>query len=125
MIRIVVAGVGKEQILKLVQAHAPDRVQAVVKSDMEAALAIKSGKAEYYIGACFSGAGGALAVATGLLGSAQVARLSGTGAAPRREDVQQAVHNGKRAFGLATTHIDIVVPILLDSLLERHAAAQP
>ena len=124
MIRIVVAGVGKEQILKLVQAHAPDRVQAVVKSDLEAALAVKGGKADYYIGACFSGAGGALAVATGLLGSAQVARLSGTGAAPKREDVQQAVHSGKRAFGLATNHIDIVVPILLDSLLERPPAAQ-
>ena len=120
MIRINVAGMGKEKILKTVQLTGRDRVQAAVKSDMEAALAVKSGQADYYIGACQSGAGGALAIATGILGSAQVARLSGTGAAPRREDIEKAVRDGKKAFGLAINHIDLVVPLLVESLLKKH-----
>ena len=72
-------GMGKERIAQLVQETGAGLVEAKAKTDFEAATAVKSGKADYYIGACQSGAGGALGVANAILGSAEVVRLSGVG----------------------------------------------
>ena len=77
MVRFVVCGMGKEHIARLVRETAGGAADARVMSDFEAAASIKGGSADYYIGACQSGAGGALAVAIAMLGWDQVERLSG------------------------------------------------
>jgi hypothetical protein len=91
MIRIVVAGMGKERVAQLLQEAGDGRIEAVVKTDLEAAMAVKAGRAAYYVGACQSGAGGALGVANAILGSASVVRLSGVGTTADPEDVRAAV----------------------------------
>jgi hypothetical protein len=119
MINVVVAGMGKERIAELVQAAGGGQVEARAKTDFEAASAVKSGKADYYIGACQSGAGGALGVANAILGSDQVVRLSGVGSTADPDDVRAAVASGRRAFGISYSQMDAIVPVLVGALLAR------
>ena len=120
MIRIAVTGMGKERIAQLANAAGQGRVEAVVRGDFDAAMAIKNGQADYYIGACQSGAGGALGVANAILGSANVARLSGAGSgAPEPERIGAVVAGGTSAFGLAHSHIEAVVPELVRAIVAR------
>jgi hypothetical protein len=114
---------GKEQIARLVRENGAGAATAEVKSDFEAAAAIQQGTADYYIGACQSGAGGALAVATAILGPAKVARLSGVGTAGvSLAAVQEALDSGKRAFGVAHAHIDAAVPVIMEAILAKAQA---
>lgn len=117
MIRMVITSMRKEEMARIVHSVAEDKIETRTCSDLEGVMAVKSGQADYYLGACFSGAGGALAVATGLLGADAVVRLSGTGAPPRAENIERAVQEGKKAFGLASDHINTAVPILIRAIL--------
>jgi hypothetical protein len=119
MITVVVAGMGKERISQLVEQLGDGRATAQIRTDLEAATAVKSGRADYYIGACQSGAGGALAVANAILGSGAVARLSGVGMTADPEAVRAAVTGGKRAFGISYSQIDEVVPMLMGAIFEQ------
>ncbi len=123
-IRFVVCGMGKEEIARTVRETGGPAVEARVTSDFEAAAAIKGGGADYYIGACQSGAGGALAVAIAVLGFGSVARLSGVGSSGvDPAAVASAVSEGKRAFGIAHSHVAKAVPLIVRAILEERPAA--
>ena len=122
MIKIVVTGMGKERIAQLAKDAGSGEVEVSVKTDFEAALAIQSGAARYYIGACQSGAGGALGVATEILGSRDVFRISGAGTTADPERIAGAIHEGIHAFGLAHMHIETVVPFLVKAMVNSGAA---
>ena len=63
MKKIVVGGqIDKEEVKALVLQYGLPEDSVEVKSDLDAAMAIKSGTADYYIGACNTGGGGALAM---------------------------------------------------------------
>jgi hypothetical protein len=109
MITIAVTGIGSEQIAHLAEQAAAGQVQTTRGSDFDAALAVKSGTADFYIGACQTGAGGAL-------GANKVARLTGPNATDPPA-LAALLAGGTRAFGLAHTHIDVVVPALVQSML--------
>lgn len=117
VLRIVVAGLGKEQIVQAVARAGGDRVTVAAKTDIEAAMALKAGQADFYIGACNSGAGGALAICTAILGAAKTVTLAAGGAGATAEAVRQAVAAGKIAFGLRSTDIERLVPELVRELL--------
>ena len=119
MIKVVVTGMGRERIAQLVRETGAGLVEATAKTDFEAASAVKTGKADYYIGACQSGAGGALGVANAILGSDQAVRLSGVGTTADPEDVRAAVASGKRAFGISYSQIDVLVPVLVGAILRQ------
>lgn len=122
-VRFVVCGMGKEEIARAIRDRGGSSVEARATSDFEAAAAIKSGSADYYIGACQSGAGGALAVAIAILGFGNVVRLSGVGSAGvDRSLVASAVSSGKRAFGIAHSHVASGVPLIVAAILERDRA---
>jgi hypothetical protein len=110
----VVTGMGKERIAELVQESGGPDTTVKITSDFEAALAVQRGEADYYIGACQTGTGGALGVATAILGSKNVGRLSGAGVAmPSDEAMREVVASGVRAFGMAHSHVDTLVPRLV------------
>jgi hypothetical protein len=118
LIRIAVCGMGRDRIASVAKATGGDQVETLPLTDFEAANAVKTGKADYYIGACQSGAGGALAVANALLGSALVTRLTGpAGAVPDQAQVLSALQEGKKAFGIVHTQIDATVPVIIGVLL--------
>jgi hypothetical protein len=55
--RIVIGGqVEREALADLVKTIGGDRVEVSVKNDIEAAMAVKTGAADYYLGACHTGA---------------------------------------------------------------------
>jgi hypothetical protein len=120
VIRIAVCGMGREQIATVAKQAGGGQVETLALTDFEAANAVKTGKADYYIGACQSGAGGALAVANALLGSALVTRLAGPGGgAPDQQQVADALEDGKIAFGVVHTQIDVAVPVIVSALVRR------
>lgn len=121
VLRIVVAGLGKEQIVQAVARAGGDRVTVAAKTDIEAAMALKAGQADFYIGACNSGAGGALAICTALLGADKTVTLAAGGAGATVDAVKQAVAAGKTAFGLRNTDIDRLVPDLVQELIAKTA----
>lgn len=121
MLRIVVAGLGKEQIAQAAERAGGVQVTVQRKTDIEAAMAMKAGQADYYIGACNSGAGGALAICTAILGADRTVTLAAGGAGATVDAIRQAVAAGKTAFGLRNTDIDRLVPELVQELLAKAA----
>jgi len=122
MIRIVVTGMGKERIAELAQTHGEKQVTASIKTDFEAALAVKNGEADFYIGACQSGAGGALGVANAILGSAKVVRMASVPRGEEEQAISGFLAEGKNAFGLSRAQVDTVVPPLVKSILAASKA---
>lgn len=122
MKKIVVTGMGKEKAGKLAQEIASGRLEIITASDYEGILALKSGQADYYFGICQSGAGGALALAIGMLGSSRCATVSMIGKSPDPQAAENAVKDGKVAFGFANDHVEEVVPRLIKAILAKNEA---
>lgn len=114
--KIVVGGqVEKKQIENLIKEFDPS-IETVVKSDLEAAMVMKTGQADYYFGACHTGGGGALAMAIALIGRDKCETVSMPGKKPNEEKVMEAVKSGKNAFGFTGDHAEVAVPMILKAL---------
>ncbi|MTI94754.1 MAG: DUF2620 family protein [Firmicutes bacterium] len=120
MIKIVVGGqMDKNNIAELLERHGQDQVEVSIKSDIEAALAVKNNQADYYFGACATGAGGALAMAIGLLGAQYSLSVSMPGKIIAENEIREGVRNGKKAFGFVNTDAEKVVPVIIDEILKK------
>lgn len=120
MMKIVIGGqVEKQNIKKLVDVLGEGRVETEVKTDIQAANDVKLGKADYYVGACHTGGGGALSMAIALLTRDKCVTLSMPGRPPKEEDIVKAVEEGKLAFGFTGDHYEQIIPILLRELLKK------
>lgn len=118
--KIVVGGqVEKQNIANLIKEIGGDDVEVEIKTDLQAANDVKTGKADYYVGACHTGGGGALSMAIALLTREKTATLSMPGKPPKEEDIVKAVDEGKVAFGFTGDHYDTVIPVLLRELLKK------
>lgn len=118
MIKIVVGGqMDKGKIESLITQHGKDQVEVMVKSDIEGAMAVKTGEADYYFGSCATGAGGALAMAIGIIGADKAVSVSRPGKVFTEEELRKTVLDGKLAFGFVNTDAERVVPILVDQIL--------
>jgi len=77
VIRFVVGGaIDRQKVAEAIKKAGGDRVEVKVMGDVEAVLALKNGEADYYLGACATGGGGALAMAMALLGAGNCATVS-------------------------------------------------
>lgn len=115
--KIVIGGqVEKKEIEALVKQHGGADVEVTVKSDLEAAMALKMGQADYYVGACYTGGGGALAMAIAMVGKSNCATISMPGQPPTQEKVDQAVAQGAKAFGFTGDHKEKAVEFLMKAL---------
>ncbi|MBY6273934.1 MAG: DUF2620 domain-containing protein [Caldibacillus debilis] len=114
--KIVIGGqVEKKAIEEKIKEIDPS-IETVIKSDLEAAMAMKTGQADYYFGACHTGGGGALAMAIALIGRDKCETVSMPGKKPNEEKVIEAVKNGKKAFGFTADHLDLAVPMLIKAI---------
>lgn len=104
-----------EEILKLVDSD----VKVDVKSDLDAAMAVKNNEYDYYIGACNTGGGGALAMAIALLGNDNCSTISMPGSIKSDSFISDEVKKGKRAFGFTAQHIEQVLPVLINEILKN------
>ncbi|MCR2044856.1 DUF2620 domain-containing protein [Anaerosalibacter massiliensis] len=120
MIKIVVGGqVEKQEIAKLVKELGGSEVDVDVKSDIQAANSVKTAKADYYVGACHTGGGGALSMAIALLTRDKCVTLSMPGRVPKESEIVEAVKEGKVAFGFTGDHYEIILPILIREILKK------
>ena len=118
--KIVIGGqIDKQAIADFVTSMGGDRVSVTIMGDIQAAMEVKNGNADYYIGACNTGGGGALSMAVALLGLAQCATLSMPGSIKTEEEIAAEVAAGKKAFGFTSQHVDRVLPILMENLLAK------
>ena len=96
---------------------AGDKASIEIKSDIEAAMAIKTGAADFYLGACNTGGGGALAMAIALLGMGDCATVSMPGNIKSEAEIKAEVEAGKRAYGFTAQHAEEVIPVILKYIL--------
>lgn len=119
MKRIVIGGqIDKDRLAELVRKISNDKAIITVKTDIEAAMDIKTNMADYYLGACNTGGGGALAMAIALLGANNCVTVSMPGNIKTEEEIINEIALGKKAFGFTAQHIDVVVPIILSEILK-------
>ncbi|PMD72173.1 DUF2620 domain-containing protein [Companilactobacillus nuruki] len=121
MIKIVIGGqMGKDDIkASLVRLIGDKDVEITIKNDLDAAMAIQNNEADYYIGACETGAGGALAMATALLGSDKTLTVASPSKVLTEDVIAEEITNkGKIAFGFTINTKDTVLPILVKYLVK-------
>lgn len=120
MVRVVVGGqINKQEIADLTKKTLGDKGEVAIKGDLEAAMALKGGEFDYYVGACNTGGGGALALAMALLGADNCATISMPGKIFSNEIIENYVEAGKIAFGFTAQHAEEVLPILLNAFLKK------
>jgi hypothetical protein len=117
MTKILTGGIGKSEVAGVVTGLGLAGVEVAVSSDLEAAPALRSGQADYFLGTCHTGAGASLGVLVGLLGSA-VCHTFGR-AVPSGEQVEALLEEGKRVFGFALDRSDAVAPVLARAIAAR------
>lgn len=118
MKRIVIGGqIDKQKVADITAKIVGDRVTIEIKSDIEAVMAIKTGTADYYLWACNTGGGGALAMAIALLGMANCATVSMPGHIKTEAEIKAEVDAGKKAFGFTAQHAEEVIPVILKYIL--------
>lgn len=118
MKKIVIGGqIDKQKVADITSQIAGDKVSIEIKSDIEAAMAIKTGLADYYLGACNTGGGGALAMAIALLGMQNCATVSMPGHIKTEAEIKAEVEAGKKAFGFTAQHAEEVIPVILKYIL--------
>lgn len=122
MLRVVVGGqVNKQEIYNFIQRYLGEsNVELSIKNDLEAVSALKNGKFDFYVGACNTGGGGALAMAMALLGNQLCKTISMPGKIFPDEEIIKAVNEGKVAFGFVDQHAEKVLPVLLDAIVNKH-----
>jgi hypothetical protein len=116
MKKIGVAGLQRELMKKTIETAAPGRFEVGMYNDMEAALKVKSGQLDYYIGACNTGAGAALSIAIAVIGYNKSGTIARPGIKAREEQIAAMVAEGKVAFGLSVEHIEHAIPLLVAQL---------
>ncbi|MET7640715.1 DUF2620 domain-containing protein [Streptomyces sp. NPDC005438] len=109
MTKILTGGVGKTEVARAVNALDLDDVEATVSSDMDAAMKLRAGQADYYLGTCHTGAGASLGVLVGVMGKA--AHTFGR-SVPTEEEVAALLADGKKVFGFAMDQMDTVTPVV-------------
>ncbi|RII09564.1 hypothetical protein DSC45_30160 [Streptomyces sp. YIM 130001] len=117
MTKILTGGVGKVEVTRTVNALGLDGVEAVESSDMDAAMKLRAGQADYYLGTCHTGAGASLGVLVGLMGNAACHTFGRS--VPTEDDVNSLLAEGKKVFGFAMDQIDTVAPMLARAIAAR------
>ncbi|MEV5123561.1 DUF2620 family protein [Streptomyces decoyicus] len=117
MTKILTGGVGKSEVAGQVTGLGLPGVEIAVSNDMDAAAALRAGRADYFLGTCHTGAGASLGVLVGLLGTA-VCHTFGR-SVPTTEQIEALLDEGKRVFGYALDQMDAVTPVLARALAAR------
>ena len=117
--KILLGGVGKREVASKIKELGSEGLEVGITNDMDAAMKLRAGQADYYFGTCHTGAGGSLGVLVGLLGSEKC--MTFRRGLAREEVVTDALDDGKVAFGFSIDQIEQVVPVLVQGIRQRQA----
>ncbi|MDO5329583.1 MAG: DUF2620 domain-containing protein [Coriobacteriia bacterium] len=121
MLKIVVGGqINKQEIHDYVEKYFNGEAEVDIKNDLDAVNAVKVGQYDYYVGACNTGGGGALAMAMALLGGDKCKTISMPGKIFPDDEIIAAVNEGKVAFGFTGQDYERVLPVLLGAIKEKN-----
>ncbi|HAS63076.1 MAG TPA: DUF2620 domain-containing protein [Vibrio sp.] len=112
MKKIAIAGLQREQIKQQIEDTMPNTFECHILTDMDAAMKVKAGEMDYFVGCCNTGAGGALAMAIAIIGYGQSCTIAKPSIQAKQDEVQQFIDKGCIAFGLSIEHIEHAVPML-------------
>ncbi len=119
MLKIVVGGaLNKNENAALIEQYGNGQVEAKVMGDLQAAMALKNGEADYYFGSCQTGAGGALSMAIALNGMSKCIPVAMVGKVLDDAEIAQAIAEGKTAFGFVPESAASVIPVIMNELLK-------
>ncbi|NLU75072.1 DUF2620 domain-containing protein [Streptomyces sp. HNM0575] len=110
MTRILTGGIGKTQVAEELGGLGIDGLEVTVSGDMEAAMKLRAGQADYYLGTCHTGAGASLGVLLGVLGSG-TCHTFGRGV-PSEAEVTALLEGGTRVFGFGVDQIPDTTPVV-------------
>ncbi|GAA1371124.1 DUF2620 domain-containing protein [Streptomyces beijiangensis] len=110
MTKILTGGVGKVEVADTIKKLAIDGVQIVVSSDMDAAMKLRAGQADYFLGTCHTGAGASLGVLVALMGSPACHTFGRS--VPTEDEVAALLAAGKKVFGFSMDQIDVIAPLM-------------
>ncbi|WP_255955446.1 DUF2620 domain-containing protein [Streptomyces odontomachi] len=110
MTKILTGGVGRAEVAAAVEELRLDGVTVVLSDDMDAAMQLRAGRADYYLGTCHTGAGASLGVLVGLMGRAACHTFGRT--VPTDDEIGALLADGKRIFGFSLDQMDAVTPAL-------------
>ncbi len=114
--KIVVGGqLVKKEIAAKIQNINP-KIEVEIMSDLDAAMAIESGQADYYVGACDTGGGGALAMATSFLGAKKTVTIATQSSKKSEEEIKDLIKSGYIAFGFVAADYEYCITHLLKHL---------
>ncbi|WP_314177050.1 DUF2620 domain-containing protein [Streptomyces winkii] len=119
MTKILTGGVGKSQVAETLGELGIDGLEVALSSDMEAAMKLRAGQADYYLGTCHTGAGASLGVLLGVLGSGTCHTFGR--AIPTGAEVAELLENGTKVFGFAMDQIPEVAPVIARAIAEHTA----
>lgn len=115
--RILLGGVGKSEVASRIKEIGDEGLEVKATNDMDAAMKLRAGQADYYFGTCHTGAGASLGVLVGLLGNDKC--MTFRRGLAKEEVVKEALDGGKVAFGFSIDQIDRVVPVLIEGIRQR------
>ena len=116
--KIAVAGLDKNRIESAIKAVDPS-IEVVPTNDIQGAQMVKTGTADYYFGACYSGGGAAISMPIGLVGYARCCTVCKSGSRPNPDEIKAFVDQGKVVFGMTVDSIDVAVPMLVAALTAK------
>lgn len=120
MLKIECCGLTSTQTKQIIDKQFAGKVEAVADADMIAARKVKKGEIDYYLGSCLTGGGGSLATAIMVLGYGNCLTVSRQGKCPTAKEIRHMVYSGKhKAFGYVKEHTEVLVPVLVQALVDK------
>lgn len=110
--KIVIGGaMFKNEIKSLVEKYM-SQAEVSIKTDIDAAMTVKSNQADIYLGACDTGAGGSLGMAIALLGANKCKTLAMPSKVLSEEEIKDSVQSGIIAFGFTHQTSEYIIETL-------------
>lgn len=117
MTKILTGGVAKVQVAEDLAGLDIEGLEVAVSNDMEAAMKLRAGQADYYLGTCHTGAGASLGVLLGVMGSG-ACHTFGRGI-PTVQEVTGLIDDGKKVFGFGMDQMSATLPVIAQAIAAR------
>lgn len=120
MLKIECCGLSSKETCDIIRKKFAGEVEVYDDPDMIAARKVKNNEIDYYLGSCMTGGGGSLATAIMVLGYSNCLVVSKQGNCPNEAKIRHMIYSGNhKAFGYVKTHTDIVVPAIVQALIDK------
>ncbi len=120
MTRILTGGLGRTDVARIVQQLGLDGIDVAESDNMGAAVELRSGRADCYLGTCHTGAGASLGVLVGVLGSGACHTFGRS--VPQETQVAALLAAGVKVFGFAVDRIEAVTPVIVRAVAGARGA---